>query len=189
MFEIVVLASCGGGNFENLVNKQKQLGYKITYLITDRVCEAIDKAHKLNINNIIIDKKNMNSEEFFENLNQSIPEKTDLIVCAGFLPIISEAFSEKWKGKIINTHPSLLPKYGGKGMYGVKVHEAVLKNKEEETGCTVHYVDSGIDTGEIIIQKKMPVDNTWTPWELGGHVFKLETKALIDAIQILMKKS
>lgn len=79
---------------------------------------------------------------------------TSLIVLAGFLPIIPKWICEKWERRIINIHPSLLPEYGGKGMYGVKVQEAVLRNHEKYAGCTVHYVDEGIDTGEIIIQKE-----------------------------------
>lgn len=81
-----------------------------------------------------------------------------------------------------------MPKYGGKGMYGVHVHEAVMQNKEEYTGCTIHYVTSDVDAGEIILQKRIKVDYSKTPWQLGGDVFKLENKAIIEAICQLMKK-
>ena len=98
------------------------------------------------------------------------------------MPILLAEFCKKWHKKIINTHPSLLPKYGGIGMYGVKVQEAVMKNKEKYTGCTVHYVDKSVDGGEIIFQKKILVNYDETAWQLGGRVFKEEAPLLIKAI-------
>ena len=103
------------------------------------------------------------------------------------MPIISEKICIKWKNRIINTHPSLLPNYGGKGMYGVKVQEAVMANKEEYAGCTVHYVTPEIDGGSIILQSKIKIDYTETPWELGGRIFQKEGPLLVKAISMLMK--
>lgn len=107
----------------------------------------------------------------------------------GWLTILPETFLDKCKCPIINMHPSLLPLYGGMGMYGVKVHEAVMKNKEEYTGCTVHYVTSKVDSGEIILQKKIKVDYDKTPWQMGGEVFKLENKIILEAILLLKDKA
>lgn len=121
-------------------------------------------------------------------LLENIPQNTDLIILLGWLSFLRPEFIKECDTKIINVHPSLLPQYGGKGMYGIHVHEAVMKNKEIYTGCTVHYVTSQIDNGEIILQKKMRVDYSKTPWELGGEVFKLENEAVIDVIRVMISE-
>ena len=184
-FNIVVLASCGGGNFIRLAEQSKEHGYIITKLICDRECEAVNKAKKVGIPYEIVNKKK-HVKTFFDILDTKIPSNTDLIVLAGFMTILSPEFCKKWKRKIINTHPSLLPKYGGKGMYGVKVQEAVMKNKEKFAGCTVHFVDEKIDGGEIIFQKKVLVNYSETPWQLGGRIFNEEAPLLIKAIKKIM---
>lgn len=165
---IVVLASVGGGNFESLVMNQHKHNYCVKKLITNRNCGAIDKAKALGVDYEIIEAK---GDVLFKIIESVIPPNTELIVLAGFMPIVPEWFCKLWERKMINIHPSLLPDYGGKGMYGVKVQEAVMSNHEEFAGCTVHYVDSGIDTGDIIEQWKIKVDYALTPWELGGEIF------------------
>lgn len=147
MYRVVVLASAGGGNFESVVNGQEAYGYTVTKLIVDRVCGAIDKAEKFGIECVRVEKEDADGRTMSEQLLWSIPEDTDLIVMCGWLSILKQDFLEHWTNKIINTHPSLLPKYGGKGMYGTKVHEAVMANHEKYTGCTIHYVTEGIDAG------------------------------------------
>ena len=112
----------------------------------------------------------------------------DLIVLAGFLSIIDEEFVEKWKGKIINIHPSLLPKFGGPGMYGIKVHEAVLAAGEKESGCTVHYVDNGVDSGEIIFQVKVPVMEGDTAEILQKRILVEEHKLLPKSISKIISE-
>lgn len=181
-FNLVVLASCGGGNFEKLVLNKEKYDFNILKLISEKDCGAIDKAINHNIPYEIIDKK-VYRENFFTELDSRIPINTDLIVLAGFMPILNEWFCKKWNGKIINTHPSLLPKYGGIGMYGVKVQEAVMANKEKYAGCTIHYVTEKIDGGEIILQKKIKVDYKETPWQLGGRIFEEEGALLLEAIE------
>jgi phosphoribosylglycinamide formyltransferase 1 len=183
-FNIVVCASGGGGNFQVLVDHEKENNYIISLLIVDRHCGAITRAIENKINHTVIDKKS-DEDDFFMAIDNKIPKDTDLIVLAGFMPILTPVLCQKWKNKIINTHPSLLPKYGGKGMYGVKVQEAVMANKEKYAGCTIHYVNEGIDEGEIILQKKIKVENDETPWELGGRIFKEEGILLVKAINIL----
>ncbi|EGM78270.1 folate-dependent phosphoribosylglycinamide formyltransferase PurN [Rheinheimera sp. A13L] len=180
-FNLVVCASGGGGNFQAIIDKQDRLAVTITKLIVDRPCGAVQRAQQ---QGIAVHQLNY-SGDLAQQLLNAIPENTNLIVLAGFIPILPAAVCKLWHKKIINTHPSLLPGYGGKGMYGVKVQEAVMQAKEKYAGCTVHYVDSGIDTGEIILQKAIEVDYRLTPWELGGLVFKEENKLLVDAIQLL----
>ena len=185
-FNIIVCASGGGGNFQSLIENQEEFRYRINLLIVDRECGAIEKAINNNIPYILLEKK---GEKFFQSMDNVIPSNTNLIVLAGFFPIIISQFCDKWKNKIINTHPSLLPKFGGKGMYGVKVQEAVMFAKEKFAGCTIHYVNAEIDSGEIILQKQIQVDYNETPWELGGRIFKEENKLLVEAIKIIIKKS
>ena len=186
-FFITVCASGGGGNFQSLIDNQEAVGYKINLLIVDRICGAIERAVENKIKYIYLDKKEL-GERFFDKMNEVIPINTNLIVLAGFMPILNSAFCSQWENKVINTHPSLLPKYGGKGMYGVKVQEAVMNANEKYAGCTVHYVDEKIDNGEIILQKEIEVDYNETPWELGGRIFKEENRLLVDAIKIIMNK-
>ena len=114
-------------------------------------------------------------------------EKISYIVLAGYLSILSEKFVKKWEKKIINMHPSLLPKFGGKGMYGLKVHEAVLKAGEKESGCTVHYVDSGIDTGEPIMSMKVPVLEGDTPETLQKRVLEKEHLLLVKGLEKILE--
>lgn len=165
---VVVLASVGGGNFESLVEHQSEHDYIVTKLITNKECGAIEKAKAHSIAFEVIPLK---GDDLFNAINKAIPEGTDLIVLGGFMPIVPGWFCKQWHHKIINIHPSLLPKYGGKGMYGVKVQEAVMAAHEEFGGCTVHYVEEGIDNGEILEQWALKVDYNLTPWEFGGEIF------------------
>lgn len=184
---IVVFASGGGGNFLALIRAQEKFNYKIGLLIVDRECGAIEKAIAGSIPYSLIEKQKFRSL-FFSEIEKTIPKETELIVLAGFLPILPKEFCEKWKDRILNVHPSLLPKFGGKGMYGVRVHEAVLSSGDTETGCTVHYVDAGIDTGKIIFQKRVMVSHDETAWELGGRVHLVENEILPLAVNIALKR-
>lgn len=184
-FNVVVFASVGGGNFQALVEHSILYGYNVSLLVVDRECGAIQKAEQCGVPCVrVLSKKSA----LFEEIDAIIPSDVDLIVLAGFMPIVPVWFCEKWNGKIINIHPSLLPAYGGKGMYGVHVQEAVMAAHEEFAGCTVHYVDENIDSGKIIAQAKLRVDYSLTPWELGGEVFEIGTHLLPFAVSLLMKK-
>lgn len=186
MYNVVVLASNGGGNFEALVDKSKEYGYSVTKLIVNKECGAIEKAEKYGVPHVLIKAK---GNELFEQIDKELLPSTDLIVLGGFMPIVPAWFCDKWKRKIINIHPSLLPAYGGKGMYGVKVQEAVMAAHEQYAGCTVHYVDSTIDGGEIIEQWRMRVDYSLTPWELGGEIFERGIQLLPICVRDLARKS
>ncbi len=114
-------------------------------------------------------------------------EHPDLIVLAGYLSILPAKVVEKYRGKIINIHPALLPKFGGKDFYGIHVHEAVLEAGETESGATVHYVDEGVDTGKIILQEKVPVLPGDEPQVLRERVLEVEHKILPEAIAMIEK--
>lgn len=184
MFKIGVLVSGGGSNLQSIIDKSKsgELQCKVEVVIGDRECYGVERAKEAGIDGYTLDRKVLR-KELCREIDKIVSEKeVDLIVLAGFLSIIDEEFVNKWKGRIINIHPSLLPKFGGPGMYGIRVHEAVLKAGEQESGCTVHYVDTGVDSGEIIAQKRVKVLEGDTPEILQKRVLVEEHKLLPESI-------
>ena len=187
---IAVFISGSGSNLQSIIDniENGNLNCEISYVIADRECFGLERAEKHGIKSIMLDKKlfgNKLSDEISAILENDI-EKTDYIVLAGYLSILSENFINKWNRKIINIHPSLLPKFGGKGMYGMNVHRAVIEAKETESGCTIHFVDTGVDTGEIILQIKVPVLSDDTPEILQKRVLEKEHILLIEGIKKLL---
>ena len=179
MFKIGVLVSGGGSNLQS---KSGELQCKVEVVIGDRECYGVERAKEAGIDGYTLDRKVL-KKELCREIDKIVSERgIDLIVLAGFLSIIDEEFVNKWKGRIINIHPSLLPKFGGPGMYGIRVHEAVLKAGEQESGCTVHYVDTGVDSGEIIAQKRVKVLEGDTPEILQKRVLVEEHKLLPESI-------
>lgn len=184
MFKIGVLVSGGGSNLQSIIDKSKsgELQCKVEVVIGDRECYGVERAKEAGIDGYTLDRKVLR-KELCREIDKIVSERgIDLIVLAGFLSIIDEEFVNKWKGRIINIHPSLLPKFGGPGMYGIRVHEAVLKAGEQESGCTVHYVDTGVDSGEIIAQKRVKVLEGDTPEILQKRVLVEEHKLLPESI-------
>lgn len=114
------------------------------------------------------------------------PFRPDLVVLAGFLHYLP--LPAGWRGRVVNIHPSLLPKFGGKGMYGERVHKAVLAAGEKESGCTVHWVDDVYDHGEAILQRRVPVRPDDTPEALAHRVFEQECEAYPEAIALLARR-
>ena len=190
MFKIAVLVSGGGTNLQEIIDniENKRLNCKIEYIIADRDCYSLERGRKYNIKSVLLDKKEYGNKLSNE-INKVLENKVDLIVLAGYLSIIDKDFISNWNNKIINIHPSLLPKYGGKGMYGMNVHEAVIANKEKKSGCTVHFVDVDIDTGKILLQRKVDVSNNETPESLQKKVLKEEHELLIEAIEKVISDS
>lgn len=190
MFKIAVLVSGGGTNLQEIIDniENKRLNCKIEYIIADRDCYSLERGRKYNIKSVLLDKKEYGNKLSNE-INKVLKNKVDLIVLAGYLSIIDKDFISDWNNKIINIHPSLLPKYGGKGMYGMNVHEAVIANKENKSGCTVHFVDVDIDTGKILLQRKVDVSNNETPESLQKKVLKEEHQLLIEAIEKVISDS
>jgi len=186
--DVIVFASGGGGNFKYLAEHQDNEKFKISSLVVDRNCNAESVASEHNIKVIKLRKRNRKID-FDLLLEHSEVASSDVIVLAGFMPIVPSSFIRSYERPILNTHPSLLPAHGGKGMYGVKVQESVIKSGDLIAGCTCHIVDDGIDTGKIICQRKISVDLNLSPWELGGRVFLLEGPNLLDAINLVKKWS
>ena len=188
---IAVFISGSGSNLQSIIDniENGNLNCEISYVVADRECFGLQRAEKHGIKSIMLDKKlfgNKLSDEISAILENGI-EKTDYIVLAGYLSILSESFINKWTRKIINIHPSLLPKFGGRGMYGMNVHRAVIEAKETESGCTIHFVDTGVDTGEVILQIKVPVLSDDTPEILQKRVLEKEHILLIEGIKKLIE--
>ena len=185
MKNIVVLVSGGGTNLQRIIDcidNGEIPNAKISLVVADRDCFGLERAKKHFIPTQLIPRGKMFSSE----LKQILPEKTDLIVLAGFLSILNKEFCESFTGKIINIHPALLPKFGGKGMWGHHVHEAVLAAKEKESGATVHYVTSGIDEGEIIIQKSFEISENETLESLAEKIHEIEFDIFPKAINLVL---
>ncbi len=187
MFKIAVLVSGGGSNLQSIIDsiESNYLNCSIEYVISDKMgAFAIERAKKYNIKTFVLEKK-----EYSSNLSDKILElldgKVDLIVLAGFLSILRGNIIEKFKNRIINIHPSLIPSFCGKGAYGLKVHEKAIEYGVKITGCTVHFVDEGTDTGSIIIQKAVEVCDNDTPEILQEKVLVEEHKALPEAIKMI----
>ena len=189
---IAVLVSGGGSNLQSIIDniEQGNLNCEISYVIADRECYGLERAEKHGIKNVLLDRKVLKEKlsDEISSVLENDDEKTDYIVLAGYLSILSPEFIKKWSRKIINIHPSLLPKFGGKGMYGMNVHRAVIEEKETESGCTIHFVDTGVDTGEIILQIKVPVLTDDTPEVLQKRVLEKEHVLLIEGIKKLLEK-
>lgn len=179
-FRVVVCSSGGGGNLQAVLEGSLAGDYSVTRVITDRACGAEKVARRFGLDPIRVSSKQV--AEFAENLMSEIPSDTDLVVLAGFMPIFKGEILSLFSGRIINTHPSLLPKFGGYGMYGVRVHEAVLESGERETGCTVHIVTENIDEGPILGQSRLAVDPAESAWDLGARVFALEGPLLVEVV-------
>ena len=187
-FKIAVLVSGNGSNLQKIIDsihKKELMNVEISQVIADRNCFAMERALDEDIETFIVERGGNISVEIEEYLDS----ETDLIVLAGFLSILSEEFCKKWERKIINIHPSLLPKYGGAGMYGKKVHQAVLANHEKESGATVHYVTFGIDEGEIILQKTIKIKPNETADWLATKVHEVEYEILIEVLKMLSKSN
>lgn len=181
MKNIVILVSGGGTNLQRIIDcidNSEIPNAKISLVVADRECFGLKRAENHSIPNLLIKR----GKDFCENLDKALPRDTDLIVCAGFLSIITPEFAEKYKGKIINIHPSLLPKFGGKGMWGMNVHNAVIQAKETESGATVHFVTAGIDEGEIILQGKVLIEANDTPETLAEKIHQVEYDIFPKAI-------
>lgn len=174
MKHIAIFATGKGSNALNIINYFKNsISIKVTLVVSNRSdAEVLEKAMLAGIPVMVLEsKKEFSQPAFIEFLKK---QSIDLIVLAGFLLLLPENLVKAFHQKIINIHPALLPKYGGKGMYGMKVHEAVLKNKEIESGISIHYVNERFDEGEIIFRQKCPVDASDTPASLAAKVQQLE---------------
>ena len=191
---ISVLISGGGTNLQAIIDAIKA-GYiqhgEIVHVISSKSdAFGLKRAEANGIKASFIGKGSYETREETNEalMNALVDSGTELIVLAGYLNILPGEIIEKYSERIINVHPSLIPKYCGEGFYGDKVHRAVLENNEEFSGATVHYVDEGIDTGPIISSKKVPVfadDNVET---LANRIHVVEHEILVEAVKNICEK-
>jgi len=183
---IAVLVSGSGTNLQALIDSEKSGALRsgsIVLVVSNREgAYALRRAENAGIESMTVPSKNVGQEEFCEKLSAVLDEKEiDLIVLAGFLVILSERFTEKYAGRIINVHPSLIPSFCGEGFYGLKVHEAALERGVKVTGATVHFVTKVTDGGPIILQKAVEVKDGDTPEILQRRVMEEAEWKLLPA--------
>ncbi|WP_396183785.1 phosphoribosylglycinamide formyltransferase [Flavobacterium sp.] len=185
MQNIVIFASGAGSNAENIIRYFKNNSKKsiVAVFSNNANAKVIEKAKNLDVQTIVFNKDELYGDFVLKNLKELNP---DLIVLAGFLLKFPEHIIIEFPNKIINIHPALLPKYGGKGMYGKYVHQAVLDNKENETGITIHYVNEQFDEGGIIFQKSTSISDCKTPDEIANKVHELEQLFFPEVINQLL---
>ena len=195
---ILVLVSGNGSNLQALIEAEAggALGNgRIAAVLSDREgAYALERAKAAGIP-FFVEKPNRGlpkperRSELSDRILQFCREKKiALIVYAGYLSVLAGAIIKEYEGRMINLHPALLPKFGGEGMYGERVHRAVLAAGSLESGCTVHLVDEGIDTGPVILQRKVPVLPDDTPDSLAERIHKEEHIAIVEAVKIILEK-
>ncbi|WP_010240310.1 phosphoribosylglycinamide formyltransferase [Clostridium arbusti] len=188
MYKIAVLISGGGTNLQSIIDNVKSgfINCKIEIVISDNEkAYGIERARENHIYAIALGKKQYGDKLSDEILKVVEEKDVDLIVTAGFLSILKGDLLKKFKDRIINIHPSLIPSFCGKGMYGLNVHKAAINYGVKVSGCTVHFVDEGTDTGPIIIQKSVPVFAEDTAEILQKRVLEKEHEALPEAIKLI----
>ena len=187
MKRIVIFASGSGTNAENLIKffHNRETGSVIQVLSNNPHAKVLERAKNLNVSALSFNRIAFSqSDDVLNILKASQP---DLIVLAGFLWKMPDFILKEFPDKVINIHPALLPKYGGKGMYGNFVHEAIIKNKEKETGITIHYVNERYDEGAIIFQSKCTVEPNDTAEDVAAKIHKLEMAHFPKVVEELLK--
>ena len=186
--KIAVFASGKGTNAENLINhfKSSQVAEVVLVLTNNPTAQVIERASGLNVETFVFNKPQLNdSKEVTEKLKKA---KIDWIVLAGFLIKFPSSILKEFPNKVINIHPALLPKYGGKGMYGLNVHKAVIENQENETGITIHFVNENYDEGKIIFQAKAEVLPSDTAEIVASKIHELEQTHFPKVVEELIEK-
>ena len=173
---IVIFASGSGTNAENIIKhfKETNLAEVVLVLSNKREAKVLERAKNLGVDAIHFTREQLFSSDKILKIIQKV--RPDLIVLAGFLLKFPENILNEFPNKVINIHPALLPKYGGKGMYGNFVHEAVLQNKEKESGISIHYVNENYDEGALIFQEFITISDEDTADTIAEKIHKLEHK-------------
>lgn len=194
-FNIVVLASGNGTDLGAIISAKRDgrlANVRLLGVISNRSAGALEKARSFGCPAVYLPSKGKTAGEYdgelmgkIHELENSSNAKVDLICLIGYMRILSPEFIRAFPQKIINVHPALLPNYGGKGMYGDKVYEAVLNSGDKESGMTIHYVTEDIDAGEIILQKKCAIAQNETVASLKSKVQILEKEGYVLVLQNL----
>lgn len=188
---IVVLASGEGTNFQALADAVAggRIKASIEALVSDRKnCGALERAKRNGIRAISCPRTESNRETYFNQLLATVQNlEPDIIVLAGFMKILPDWIVTKFPMMIINTHPSLLPCFGGPGFYGNRVHEKVIESGARISGCTAHFVTPDVDAGPIILQRAVPVEDYDTPESLSERIKVVEHEALVEAVALVLE--
>ena len=186
MKRIVVFASGSGTNAENIINYFKKTDFaSVTLLLSNnKEAKVLERVKKHSIPSLVFTKNELNKTDLITKILYN--ERPDLIVLAGFLLKFPENILNIFSNKVINIHPALLPKFGGKGMYGMRVHEKVIENSEKETGITIHYVNKNYDEGAIIFQKSFLLSQNDTARSVAEKIHNLEHEYFPKVIQELL---
>jgi len=188
---LAVFCSGTGSNFKALFHAiiERELPAEIVLCVSNRSqCGAMDFAREYGIETLHLSETQFGTYEDFARtmLNELQERRIDLILLAGYLRMIPDAVVAAWPEKIVNIHPSLLPQFGGAGMYGMRVHEAVIASGETRSGATVHFVNEEYDKGRIIMQNHVPVLTGDTPEKLAERVLRCEHRLYPDALEKLL---
>ena len=191
MKRIGILASYNGSGFQTIQKAidDKILDAKVVVVISNNsTANVLNTAESLDIPNFVINDKRYPGQDCDDKIARLLLEfDCDYVFCSGYMKMIGPKLINAFENKIINTHPALLPsKYGGKGMYGRYVHEAVIKNGEKKSGVTIHYVNEKYDDGEIILTKELLLDENETIESLESRIKDLESSAIIDTFKKLL---
>ncbi|MEQ9261993.1 MAG: phosphoribosylglycinamide formyltransferase [Owenweeksia sp.] len=186
MKQIAIFSSGSGSNAENIIKyfSDSDVARVVTVFCNNPKAGVIDRTHKLGVRCLVFDNHQLEDGYVLGKLHDC---KTDLIVLAGFLKKIPSSILDDFEDRVINIHPSLLPDYGGEGMYGIHIHRAVVENEEEETGITIHHVSDDYDEGEIIFQEPVEIDFEDTPEDVQYKVQQLEYKHYPEVIEYLLR--
>jgi phosphoribosylglycinamide formyltransferase-1 len=191
MKKIGILASYNGSGFQTIKKACDEgiLDAQVVVLVSNNTnANALNIAEQMLIPNFIINNNRYPNENLDEKIAKLFKEfDCDYIFCSGYMKIIGSKLISSFEEKIVNTHPALLPsKYGGKGMYGRFVHEAIIKNNEKKSGVTIHFVNEKYDDGRIILKKEIELSNDETVDSLESKIKDLESLAIIDAFKKLL---
>ena len=188
MKSIAIFASGSGTNAENLIRffRTNPFGRVELVLTNNREAVVVSRAQSFDIETVVFDRKQFyHTDEILSILkNRNI----QFIILAGFLWLVPDLILENFEGKMVNIHPALLPKYGGKGMYGHRVHEAVISNNETESGITIHHVNQKYDNGDVIFQATCKVESKDTPDSLAKKIHSLEYEHFPAVVERLLQQ-
>ena len=187
MIRLGILGSTRGTDLEAILNaiNNKKLAAEVSVVISNREnAYVLTRAKNHNVPSFFISHKDKSREEFDRNVTTILKRyNVELVLLIGFMRILSAEFCQAWRDRVLNVHPSLLPKYAG-GME-MNVHEEVLKNGDHETGCTIHFVTETVDDGPVLVHKRCAVETNETVATLKLKVQALEGGAFIEAIQLI----
>jgi len=190
---LAVFISGGGTNLQSIIDccADGSIPAEVRLVVSNKSnAFGLERAKKAGINTFVFVRKQFPDEKTADNHLLAMMEKhkVELIALAGYLKMIPPALLERYHGRIVNIHPGLLPQYGGKGMYGLNVHRAVIEAREKETGVTIHQVDEIYDHGKVLAEERVPVFPEDTPEELAVRVLKVEHRLYPQVLKEISEK-